>query len=142
VEIDPATGTQRILARPVSVRAIAVVPGVPAPPACMDRRDNDGDRRVDFGRDRGCTSPNDGTEEVACADGFDNDGDGLVDHGEDPGCGGVGPRHQEAPQCSDHFDNDGDGLYDHPEDPECLAAHDNTEHWAPPHPGDLTGHDL
>jgi DNA-binding beta-propeller fold protein YncE len=131
VEIDRSTGVQRILARPVSVRGIAVAPGIPAPPACSDGRDNDGDRRADS-RDRGCSSPIDGTEKVPCADGIDNDGDGLVDHPEDPGCGGKQPRHQEAPQCSDLRDNDGDGLYDDPEDPECLGPDDNTEHYSLP----------
>ena len=135
VEIDPATGVQRILARPVSVRGIAVVPGVPAPADCRDGIDNDGDRRVDFARDEGCSSPSDGTEQTLCADGIDNDGDGLVDFGADPGCASVAPDAQEHPQCSDRYDNDGDGLYDHPEDPECLAPHDNTEHSAPRSPG-------
>ena len=57
-------------------------------PACRDGLDNDGDGRVDFPRDLGCTTADDGTEEPPCADGFDNDGDGLVDDAEDPGCGG------------------------------------------------------
>ena len=131
VEIDPVTGVQRILARPVSVRGIAVVPGIPAPPDCRDRIDNDGDRRVDFARDEGCSGPNDGTEETLCADGIDNDGDGLVDFGADRGCAGAGPAAQENPQCNDRYDNDGDGLYDFPEDPECAAPYDNSEHQAP-----------
>ena len=87
VEIDPATGVQRIIVRPVSVRGIAVVPGTPAPPACRDGQDNDGDRRVDFPRDPGCTSPSDGTEQVACADGIDNDSDGLGRSGGPGLCG-------------------------------------------------------
>jgi hypothetical protein len=131
VEIDPTTGIQRILARPVSVRGIVVVPGEPAPPACSDGLDNDGDHRRDFPRDRGCSSPSDGTEEPPCRDGIDNDQDGAIDHPDDPGCGSDDPLAQEAPQCSDARDNDGDGLYDHPEDPECLVPHDNTEHWSP-----------
>jgi streptogramin lyase len=131
VEIDPATGVQRILARPVSAGGIEVVPGIPAPPDCRDGIDNDGDRRVDFARDEGCSDPDDGTEQTPCADGIDNDGDGLVDFGADRGCAGTGPAAQENPQCSDRYDNDGDGLYDFPEDPECLAPHDNTEHHTP-----------
>lgn len=132
VEVDPLSGLQRILARPVFVEGIAVVPGIPAPPACADGLDNDGDGRRDFPRDLGCSSPGDGTEEPPCADGIDNDQDGLIDFADDPGCGSADPIEQEAPQCSDLLDNDGDGLYDHPEDPECLSPSDNTEHWIPP----------
>jgi hypothetical protein len=131
VEIDPTTGIQRILARPLTLRGIAVVPGEPAPPACQDGIDNDGDHRRDYRRDRGCSSPLDGTEQTPCKDGIDNDGDGQVDYPADSGCAGDRSQDQEAPQCSDGFDNDGDGWHDYPEDPECLATHDNTEHWAP-----------
>lgn len=129
VEVDPATGLQRILMRPIEGRDVFVVPGIPAPPACADGLDNDEDRRSDFPRDRGCTGPHDGTEQPPCADGLDNDGDGLIDFGADPGCGGVDPKSQEAPQCSDLRDNDGDGWYDYPEDPECASPADNAEHY-------------
>jgi hypothetical protein len=129
VEVDPATGLQRILMRPIDGGDLFVVPGIPAPPACADGLDNDGDRRADHPRDRGCTGPHDGTEQPPCADGLDNDGDGLIDFGEDPGCDDDGPKAQEAPQCSDARDNDGDGWYDHPEDPECASPADNAEHW-------------
>jgi len=123
----------------MDVRGLAVVPGIPAPPDCRDGIDNDGDRRVDFARDPGCSNPSDGTEQPPCTDGIDNDGDGLVDFGADPGCESTAPSGQENPQCSDRYDNDGDGLYDHPEDPECLAPSDNTEHSTPKSPG---GRDL
>jgi hypothetical protein len=131
VEVDPATGLQRILMRPVDVGDVFVAPGMPAPPACADDLDNDGDRRADYGRDRGCTGPHDGTEQPVCADGLDNDGDGLIDYAEDPGCESDGPKSQEAPQCNDGRDNDGDGWYDYPEDPECASPADNAEHWLP-----------
>ncbi len=132
VEIDPETGVQRVLApsRP-SLRAIAVVPGEPAPPACDNGIDDDADGKTDFPSDPGCTGSHDGTEEPPCDDGLDNDRDGLVDYPDDPGCEGPLPWFDEGPQCSDGIDNDGDGLFDHPEDPECLAPHDNTESWRP-----------
>ena len=67
---------------------------VPVAPraACDDRIDNDGDGRVDYPDDPGCTSSFDDDETdlaqtPACSDGLDNDGDGLVDFPEDPGCG-------------------------------------------------------
>lgn len=141
IEIDPQTGVQRILARPVSARAIAVVPGTPAPPDCSDGVDNDGDGRRDFPFDHGCSSASDGTETPPCADGIDNDLDGLIDHPDDPGCESPFAVSQESPQCSDSQDNDGDGLYDHPEDPGCLSPSDNTEHWIPPHARYLGGPD-
>jgi hypothetical protein len=131
LEIDPATGLQRKLAQIGELRGIVVVPGDPTPPACSDGIDNDGDRKKDFPRDRGCSSPSDGTEEPPCSDGLDNDLDGLVDYPDDPGCESGEPVAQEAPQCNDGWDNDGDGWFDYPEDPECLAPHDNTEHWVP-----------
>jgi len=63
-------------------------------PQCQDQADNDGDGKVDFGQDPGCTSntDNDETDPVVgptanqCNDGFDNDGDGLIDFGSDGGC--------------------------------------------------------
>ena len=59
------------------------------PSACADGLDNDGDGRVDYPADPGCTSRQDDSEAdipPACADGKDNDGDGLVDYPADPGC--------------------------------------------------------
>jgi hypothetical protein len=52
--------------------------------ACSDDVDNDGDGKVDFPADPGCSSY-EGDDETdpaplpACADGFDNDGNGLID---------------------------------------------------------------
>lgn len=60
---------------------------VPAPTACSDGIDNDGDGVIDFGQDPGCSSAADLDETNAkCADGIDNDGDGLVDYPADKGC--------------------------------------------------------
>lgn len=66
--------------------------GPPAPAACGDGLDNDGDGLVDHPADPGCvdSADTDETDEVpaapACSDGLDNDVDGLVDHPADPGC--------------------------------------------------------
>jgi len=70
--------------------------GTPPPvPQCMDGIDNDGDGKIDFPADPGCTSPGDNTENTdggggggtaLCADGIDNDGDGKIDFPADPGC--------------------------------------------------------
>lgn len=61
---------------------------VPVLSACADGLDNDGDGRIDFPADPGCTSAddNDESDPPQCSDGFDNDGDGLTDYPNDPGC--------------------------------------------------------
>ena len=65
--------------------------GPPPPPpatACSDGADNDGDGRVDYPADPGCSSSTD-TDETdlpACSDQADNDGDAKVDYPADPGC--------------------------------------------------------
>lgn len=61
-------------------------------PVCSDSSDNDGDGKIDFGADPGCssTSDTDETDPPACSDGRDNDTDGKTDFGSglgnDPGC--------------------------------------------------------
>jgi len=60
-------------------------------PACSDGTDNDGDGKVDWLYDPGCSSPEDDDETdppsiPACSDGIDNDGDGKGDYPEDPKC--------------------------------------------------------
>ncbi len=74
------------------------LPPLPPPPApvnvvplaalCADGMDNDGDGKIDFPADAGCTSAEDGdeTDPPACSDGVDNDGDGLIDFPADKGC--------------------------------------------------------
>jgi hypothetical protein len=73
----------------------AVPTALAAPPAqCADRKDNDGDGKIDLA-DPGCvnSADNDETDPPApppppaaqCADGNDNDGDGKIDVA-DPGC--------------------------------------------------------
>ena len=71
------------------------VPPAPVPAAvvpvaniCSDALDNDGDGKIDFPADAGCTSAedNDETDPPACSDGKDNDGDGAIDFPSDKGC--------------------------------------------------------
>jgi len=70
--------------------------GPPPPPtyACSNSLDDDGDAKVDYPADPGCTSATD-TDETdpppppptyACSNGLDDDGDGNVDYPADPGC--------------------------------------------------------
>src|SRR5512143_394423 len=73
------------------------------PPACNDGLDNDGDGKIDFPADPGCTSIDDNTETdpapvTACNDGVDNDGDGRVDYPDDPGCSSVNDDSEGDPQ--------------------------------------------
>ncbi len=58
---------------------------------CSDGIDNDGDGKIDYPTDPGCSSSTDNDEYnapvvYACSDNIDNDGDGLVDYPNDPGC--------------------------------------------------------
>ncbi|MDQ4049951.1 MAG: hypothetical protein M3131_11320, partial [Actinomycetota bacterium] len=78
---------------------------------CEDGRDNDGDGRIDFPDDPGCTSPNDDSEADA----------GTA------GQGGGGGGGRDATECSDGRDNDGDGRIDFPNDPGCTSAADDSE---------------
>lgn len=68
---------------------------VTPPPACNDGNDNDGDSKIDYPADPGCSSTTDTTESpdptpppppAICNDGLDNDGDGKVDFPADLGC--------------------------------------------------------
>lgn len=70
---------------------------------CQDKKDNDGDNKIDYPADPGCFSPvdNDETDKT-----IPND---------------------FVPQCSDGVDNDGDGLIDFPDDPGCYSSKDNSE---------------
>ncbi|MDB5972341.1 MAG: hypothetical protein JWQ90_4791 [Hydrocarboniphaga sp.] len=77
---------------PLGKKAPVVAPApatvVPLAPACSDGVDNDGDGKIDFPADAGCTAAddNDETDPAMCSDGKDNDGDGLVDFPADKGC--------------------------------------------------------
>ena len=72
---------------------------------CRDGVDNDGDGKIDFPNDPGCTDPMDDDETDTCA------------MGPGPGC----------PECGDGIDNDGDGLTDYPSDPSCKSASGSSE---------------
>jgi MYXO-CTERM domain-containing protein/uncharacterized repeat protein (TIGR01451 family) len=107
-----------------------IVVGISGTPACSDGKDNDGDGKIDFPADPGCTSPsdNDEAEIPQCSDGLDNDGDGLVDYPNDPGCSSyLDATEGGNPACSDGLDNDGDGKVDFPADPGCSSASDINE---------------
>jgi len=106
-----------------------------ADPICANRKDDDGDGRIDQD-DPGCQNhlgqytPNAMTEtNPQCSDGIDNDGDGFIDHLTDPGCGGMASGRAENidPPCADGRDNDGDGNIDYPQDPGCDGPFDTTE---------------
>jgi large repetitive protein len=74
-----------------------------AKPVCSDGRDDDGDGRIDFPADPGCTSLTDDSEEDDCPNG--------------PNC----------PECANGIDDDGDGAIDFPADLTCKAAADASE---------------
>ncbi len=74
---------------------------------CADGLDNDGDGKIDFPNDPGCTEPED-----------DDESDD---------CGLSGPAGPNCPQCGNRIDDDGDGLIDYPADPGCGSASDPSE---------------
>ena len=98
--------------------------------ACNDGRDNDGDGRVDYPSDLGCSSAFDIDEYnvwLQCEDTIDNDGDDKIDYPSDPGCTSTSDNDEyNLAQCSDKMDNDGDGKTDL-RDPSCSAPADNDE---------------
>lgn len=116
----------------------------PHMPQCSDGIDNDGDGKIDFPDDLGCTSAEDDTEDSlpapACSDGRDNDGDGKIDFPDDPGCFSPMtddetddcPDGPNCPQCSNGKDDDGNGATDFPDDPGCTSAADTTEFTSSP----------
>jgi hypothetical protein len=65
------------------IGALSVSPA----PACSDGLDNDGDGKIDYPADPGCSSAADTneTDPPACSNGIDDDGDGLSDSN-DPSC--------------------------------------------------------
>jgi len=109
--------------------AISVL-GVAANSACNDTIDNDGDGKIDFPMDPGCTSAGDPdeTDVPQCSDTLDNDGDGAFDFPNDPGCSSyVDNTELGGAACGDGVDNDGDGTTDFPADPGCTSAADVSE---------------
>jgi hypothetical protein len=64
----------------------------PAPLACSNGLDDDGDGLADFPGDPGCADAGDGSEhgaDLPCDDGVDQDGDSFVDFPADPSCRSV-----------------------------------------------------
>ncbi len=124
-------------------------PPPPPPPsyACSNGSDDDGDGKLDYPADPGCTGTTDNDEynapapppppSYACSNGSDDDGDGKVDYPADPGCTGTtdnneynAPAPPPAPTtyaCSNGKDDDGDRRTDYPADPGCSSPTDNNE---------------
>ncbi|MBA3395957.1 MAG: hypothetical protein H0T89_25220 [Deltaproteobacteria bacterium] len=75
-------------------------------PVCNDTLDDDGDGKIDFPADPGCTSATDDTENDIC---------------------GTDPTNVLCPKCSNGIDDDADGDIDYPADLSCVAASTNTE---------------
>ncbi|MGH8571353.1 MAG: DUF7594 domain-containing protein, partial [Gammaproteobacteria bacterium] len=125
------TGDATFQSREGSNRPQLVVDTVPgAAPQCSDGADNDGDTKIDFPNDPGCTDANDNdeTDLPQCSDLVDNDGDTKIDFPNDPGCTDANDNDEtNPPQCSDLVDNDGDTKIDFPNDPGCTDANDNDE---------------
>ena len=101
------------------------------PAQCNDGIDNDGDNRVDFPGDPGCSSKRDSSElnpNVQCDDGIDNDGDGARDYPADPGCSNLIDNSERGPlACDDGVNNDYDGNIDYPNDLGCTGPSDPSE---------------
>jgi outer membrane protein assembly factor BamB len=108
------------------------VPGTTGCAACNDGLDDDGDGKIDFPADPGCTSAADVSERAECEDGIDNDHDGKTDWPADAGCRNRLPRATESPACSNGVDDDGDGKIDFPADPSCTATWGESEAAPPP----------
>jgi subtilisin family serine protease len=117
-------------------------PPPPPAPACSNGVDDDGDGKVDFPADPGCSSALDNDESnapppppppPACSNGQDDDGDGKVDFPADPGCSSATDNDESnAPPpssaaCSNGLDDDSDGKIDYPADTGCLSPSDNDE---------------
>ncbi|MDO8510779.1 MAG: Ig-like domain-containing protein [Nanoarchaeota archaeon] len=106
-------------------------------PQCDDGLDNDGDGKIDYHADPGCSDQEDNdetdepVEQPQCKDGIDNDNDGKIDFPADPGCSSQDDDDEndpvDVPECIDGIDNDGDGKIDYPADPGCSNGDDDNE---------------
>ncbi len=108
-------------------------------PQCADNIDNDGDGKIDFPFEPGCSSTLDNSEPdpatpAACSDGLDSaggDGDAIADFPGDPGCSSASDTSESnpatLPHCGNGVDNDGDGKVDFPADPGCSWAAESSE---------------
>jgi len=111
----PASGAYTIRVREPSGAATGAytihLDRSPCVTECNDGIDNDGDGKIDFPADTGCSSAADLSERPQCSDGIDNDGDGKIDFPADPGCVDASSD-SEDPACNNGRDDDGDGLLD------------------------------
>ena len=116
------------------------------PPACSNGLDDDGDSKIDYIDDKGCTSATD-TDETdpiiippACSNGLDDDGDSMTDYPDDIGCSAQtdddetdvpstsgGDNVIITPTCSNGLDDDGDSMTDYPDDIGCTSWSDTDE---------------
>jgi len=67
--------------------------------ACNDGLDNDGDTKIDYPSDTGCSSKRDKSEQstIQCDNGLDDDGDGLTDWPSDSGCASLTDNSETTP---------------------------------------------
>ncbi|MEA2188611.1 MAG: hypothetical protein QOK16_3622 [Solirubrobacteraceae bacterium] len=114
---------------------------IPRLSQCTNNIDDDGDGKIDFPAESGCTGPNDPLEAEpsaqsrACSNGTSTndsvDGDTLVDYPDDPGCLSARDNTEDnpatLPDCGDGADSDGDGKVDYPADRGCISASDPSE---------------
>lgn len=133
----------------LAVDPMVVLEAVPASgdlPECSNGIDDDGNGKIDFPNDDGCTDAFDDTEEYPyqCKNDFDDDGDGKKDYCKEDGSNADTCDHScvdefdndetYSAQCDDGFDNDVDGKTDYCDgtnptlcDPECLSIYDDHE---------------
>ena len=101
--------------------------------ACSNSADDDGDGKIDYPTDPGCSSYTDDNEYnlviAACSNSADDDGDGKIDYPTDFGCASSTDTTEYGSlyKCDNNLDDDSDTLIDFPDDPGCLAVNDNDE---------------
>ena len=106
----------------------------PALAACGDAKDNDGDRKIDYPADPGCSSaptPTRPTRRAAppwppARTRRTTTATARSTIPTDPGCASLTDTDEADPvvslvACADKKDNDGDGKIDHPADPGCAS---------------------
>jgi hypothetical protein len=76
-------------ANPITGPVASVEIVVPAPPACANGVDDDGDSLADFPADPGCKNAFGMTENPQCSNGLDDDGDLAIDYPADAKCRGA-----------------------------------------------------
>jgi len=124
-----------LLAAGLSLGAASPVQALERLAQCANNVDDDGDGKVDFPAEPGCTSANDPAEAdpvpaPACSNRLDDDGDGVskIDFPAEPGCASAADTTEvdpvPAPECADLRDNDGDVKIDYLKDPGCNWAAD------------------